>query len=90
VPPPQREREAPHTDQAWIKENVGNTLHDSFKILGLGLGASEAEVKASYRALSRIWHPDKHNSEVTGKTDKQAADFFKLLNNAHAFLREIL
>jgi curved DNA-binding protein CbpA len=33
-------------------ENVGRVLDDSFKILGLGLGASEREVKQAYRELA--------------------------------------
>ena len=65
-------------------------MYDSLKILGLGLGATEREVKIKYRQLSRKYHPDKHNSEETGITDEEAADFFKLINNAQAYLRERL
>ena len=63
---------------------------DSLKVLGLGLGASEAEVKAKYRALSRIYHPDKHDPVKTGMSDVEASDFFKLINNAQSYLREVL
>jgi glutaredoxin 2 len=59
------------------------------KILGLSEGATEGEVKAAYRAMSRIYHPDKHNSRLTGKSE-EAVEFFQHLNNAHIYLREIM
>ena len=90
--PRQRERENGGFDQTrdYIAENVGKFLYDSLKILGLGLGASETEVKVKYRELSRMYHPDKHDSTKTGLTDEQASDFFKLTKNAHSYLREVL
>jgi preprotein translocase subunit Sec63 len=33
-------------------------MYDSLKILGLGLGASEREVKLAYCHLACIYHPD--------------------------------
>jgi len=58
----------------------------ALKLLGLGLGALEIEVKIHYRQLAREYHPDKNNQEVTGLTLTEALDFFKLLNNANMFL----
>ena len=89
VPPPRRNR-AEMPDRDWIPENVGRVMYDSFKILGLSLGASETEVKIAYRKLSRKYHPDKHNSEETGLSDAEAVQFFQHLNNAHAYLRDRL
>ena len=42
--------------------------------------------------MSRIYHyhPDKHNSGFTGKSDEEAVEFFQHLNNAHSYLREIM
>lgn len=77
-------------DRDYIAENVGRSLYDSLKVLGLGLGASEAEVKVKYRMLSRIYHPDKHDPAKTGMSNEEASDFFKLINNAQAYLREVL
>jgi DnaJ-class molecular chaperone len=48
--------------------------------------ATEGEVKAAYQAMSRIYHPDKHNSGFTGMSDKQAVEFFQHLKNAHSYL----
>jgi DnaJ-class molecular chaperone len=45
-------------------------MYDSLKILGLGLGASEREVKLAYRRLASIFHPDKwvQQNNITGMT----------------------
>jgi DnaJ-class molecular chaperone len=74
--------------------NVGKVRYDSLRILGLREGATEGgategEGKAAYRAMSRIYHPDKHNSGFTGMSDEEAVEFFQHLNNAHSYLQEI-
>ena len=78
-----------NNERDWIPEQVGRSLYDSFKILGLGIGASETEVKVAYRTLSRIYHPDKHDPSRTGMTNEKASDRFKLINNANQYLREL-
>jgi len=75
VPPRRRRANQPNFDRDYIEENVGRTLYDSLKIFGLGFGATEAEVKAKYRAMSRIYHPKKHDPEKTGKTHEEASNF---------------
>ena len=82
-PPPQR---AEHRERDWIAANVGKVRYVSLRILGLREGATEGEVKAAYRAMSRIYHPDKHNSSgFTGMSDEEAVEFFQHLNNAHSY-----
>jgi DnaJ-class molecular chaperone len=71
-------------------EMVGRGLSDLFKVLGLGSGATETKVKVQYQALSRIYHPDRHGPVRTGLTNKAAAKCFKLINNAQAYLQEII
>ena len=63
-------------------------MYDSLKILGLGFGATEAELKHSFRKLSRVYHPDKHKPEETGLSLEEATAHFQLLNNAYSYLRE--
>jgi curved DNA-binding protein CbpA len=65
-------------------ELVGRSLEHLFKVLGLGLGATETEVKVQYCALAQIYHPDKHNPAQTGLTHEAAAENFKLINNANS------
>ena len=62
---------------------VGRSLEHSFKALGLGLGVA-------YRALTRIYHPDKHDPTRTGMTQAEASEYFKIINNAQAYLCEVL
>jgi DnaJ-class molecular chaperone len=63
-------------------------MSHSLKILGLGLGASETEIKVHYRQLARKYHPDKNNTIITGLSEEEASEFFKLLNNANDYLKE--
>ena len=67
---------------------VGRSMSHSLKILGLGLGASEMEIKVHYRQLARKYHPDKNDTASTGLTTAKASDFFKFLNNANEYLKE--
>jgi DnaJ-class molecular chaperone len=66
---------------------VGHSLYHSLTILGLGLGASEMEIKVNYRQLAQRYHPDKNNTTLTGLTTPKASDFFKNLNNANEYLK---
>jgi curved DNA-binding protein CbpA len=63
-------------------------MYHSLTILGLGLGASETEIKVHYRQLARTYHPDKNNPNTTGLTAEDASELFKLLNKANDYLRE--
>ncbi len=65
-------------------------MSHSLEILGLGLGASETEIKVHYRQLVCTYHPDKNDPAATGLTTAEASDFFKLLNNANKYLKEWL
>ena len=67
-------------------------MYDSLTIFNLGYGATITEVKAKYRSLARIYHPDKHptHRDRTGMTDDEAKKFFQLINNAHIYLRSKL
>ncbi len=49
-PPPSPRHSQPRTD--YDPEMVGRNLEHSFKVHGLGLGATETEVKVAYRALA--------------------------------------
>jgi DnaJ-class molecular chaperone len=64
-------------------------MYDSLKILDLGLGASEREVKLAYRRLASIYHPDKweHSRHTTGMTLPETTAHFQMLINAQSFLR---
>jgi hypothetical protein len=57
APPP-----AQYNTKQWLNDKdfciqVGRSMFQSLAILGLGLGASETEIKVDYRQLARKYHP---------------------------------
>jgi hypothetical protein len=95
--PPRRQRPAPPHPQAdrgqdYIPEQVGCSLYDSLKILGLGLGASERKVKLAYGRLACLYHPDKWEQacKTTGMNLQETTAHFQLLNKGQSFLRATL
>ncbi len=76
----------------YIPEQVGRSLYDSLKILGLGSGALECEVKLAYRRLAFLYHPNKWEQacKTTGMTLQDTTAHFQLLNNAQSFLHATL
>jgi DnaJ-class molecular chaperone len=69
---------------------VSQSQEHSFNALGVGVGATETEVKVRYCVLAQIYHPDKHNPTRTGMTQAAAANYFKLINNTQAYLCKVL
>jgi DnaJ-domain-containing protein 1 len=54
---------------------VGRSMSHSLKILGLGLGASETEIKIHYRQLARKYHPDKMTTQPLDSLRKKRQNF---------------
>jgi len=52
--------------------------------------ATETEVKVAYRALARIYHPNKHDPTRTEMTQAEASEYFKIINNPQSYLCEVL
>ena len=57
----------------------------AFQILGLQYEASQTEIKASYRKLSNLFHPDKYAGLGTER-QTEAAEEMKAINLAHDIL----
>lgn len=58
-----------------------NTLKDYYAILGVGRHASQEEIRAAYRAMSKRWHPDMNpNIDVTHMMQE--------INEAYAILKD--
>src|SRR5579864_2035876 len=55
---------------------------DYYKTLGVGKGASDEEIKKSYRKLARQYHPDRNQG------DKKAEERFKEISQAHDVLSD--
>ncbi len=92
VDPPPTEPPPQQNERGYIPENVGHAIYDSLKILGLGFGAFERDVKMAYRNLARIYHPDKweESHHLTGMSLAETTMHFQLLNNAQSHLRQVL
>ncbi len=55
---------------------------DYYKVLGVGKGASDEEIKKAYRKLARKYHPDRNAG------DKHAEERFKEISQAHDVLSD--
>ena len=84
---------AQYNPKRWLNDEdfciqVGRSMFQSLTILGLGLRASETEIKVHYRQLACKYHPDKNDTAITGLTASEASTFFQLLNNVHEYLKD--
>jgi hypothetical protein len=52
-----------------LANKVGQSMSHALKLLSLGLGASEMEVKICYRQLAREYHPDKKQPRGDGSNN---------------------
>jgi curved DNA-binding protein CbpA len=59
-------------------------INDAYKILGLEPGASQAQVKRTYRKLVKIWHPDRF---VDQRQKQEAEEKIKSINAAYNKLK---
>jgi len=55
---------------------------DYYKVLGVGKGATDEEIKKAYRKLARQYHPDRNPG------DKAAEEKFKTISQAHDVLSD--
>lgn len=61
------------------------TYVDHYEILGLAKGASIVEIKAAYRKLVRLWHPDRYGDPAK---KKEAELMMKKINQAYEILAD--
>jgi LysM repeat protein len=58
---------------------------EALKILKLSYKASQSEIKASYRDLAMVWHPDRFKSG--SRLQAKAEEELKQINSAYEFLK---
>ena len=61
-------------------------IRRAYAVLGLEPGASERQVRKSYRALVKKWHPDRHASDPQGQAE--AAQRMREINKAYDTILE--
>lgn len=57
-----------------------------FEILGLRPGASQKEIKAAYRDLAKVWHPDRFSSDP--RLQAKAQEKLKEIIEAYEYLKD--
>lgn len=57
------------------------SLPDYYKILEVPVNATAAEIKASFRRLAKLYHPDKNTSYADGEKFKQIKEAYETLIN---------
>jgi len=63
-------------------------MENYFKMLGLSVNASAAELKKAYRKLVKEWHPDRFQGDLTAQA--QATEKFRQINEAYQILSEYI
>src|SRR6266702_953466 len=60
--------------------------NEALDILGLGSGASSVEIKAAYRDLVKVWHPDRFGSDA--RLRQKAEEKLQRINQAYRLLQD--
>jgi len=82
-----------HDQKNQQKDSVNQAsdqyLAAAFKVLGLGVGASEAEIKKAYRKLVNQFHPDKLIDQgLPPELLTAATDRFRGIRTAYEYIRK--
>lgn len=72
----------------FTKEMDLSTVFDPYTILGVGVSASEKEIKAKYRKLSLQYHPDKVSRDLTEKGKQEMEALYIRITNAYKALTD--
>ncbi|KAK4262066.1 hypothetical protein QN277_027676 [Acacia crassicarpa] len=67
--------EQPKSRSSYLSSLTMSSLTSLYEILGIPAGASHQEIKAAYRRLARVCHPD---VAAVGRKDSSADDFMKI------------
>ena len=62
---------------------IDNIMESYYQILGLSPGASEKDIKKSYRKLALQYHPDKNKQPGTEEKFKQISEAYQMLTPIH-------
>jgi len=60
-------------------------LDDSYRLLDLDAGASDEDVKRSWRDLTKVWHPDRFANDPS--VQRKAEAKLKAINEAYEAIR---
>ncbi|KAF9021961.1 secretory subunit [Haplosporangium bisporale] len=63
--------------QVYITPSPEVLKWNPFDVLGIADDSTPKQIKSAYRGLSRVWHPDKVNSELREEADAKMAEINK-------------
>jgi len=63
---------------------VSGDIGNCYELLGVKPGVSPAELKAAYRDMAKVWHPDRFGHDE--RLQKKAQEKLKEINEAYEFL----
>jgi molecular chaperone DnaJ len=61
---------------------MATTGRDYYEVLGIGRGASDAEIKKAFRSLARELHPDVNDSPDAEERFREVAEAYEVLSNS--------
>jgi molecular chaperone DnaJ len=61
---------------------MATTGRDYYEVLGIGRGASDAEIKKAFRSLARELHPDVNGSPDAEERFREVAEAYEVLSNS--------
>lgn len=76
-----------HSSSSSEKQLYKSKIEICLQILGLKTGSTLVEIKANYRKLVKIHHPDRFSNE-SAEQQKIASDRFRKIQEAYEFLEE--
>uniref|UniRef100_A0A0V0J369 DnaJ homolog subfamily B member 9 n=1 Tax=Schistocephalus solidus TaxID=70667 RepID=A0A0V0J369_SCHSO len=65
----------------FLSVAMAHNTSDYYEVLGLARGCSTQEVKAAYRNLAKIYHPDKNKSPEASEKFRQIAEAYEVLSD---------
>lgn len=80
-------------EESLIRERLAGKVaamrkQDYFEMLGVPTTAGREEIKRSYFALAKEYHPDKHFGSASAETRQLAAQIYDLISTAHDTLTD--
>ena len=57
--------------------------------MGLTVGATQQEYGREYRRIAKMYHPDMHHPDRTGKIQEEEKVYFQTLSEANTSLKDL-
>ena len=81
------ERQTCSADGSCTQDAILSAERNVYETLGVERSANQATISKAYRALAKVWHPDRHSHESVANRDKatrafaEVADAYNVLSD---------